>query len=433
VVGRLKQCVLDSLAVIIGASGLAEEAKSVHDYVAALGGKPEASILGFGGKAPTIAAAFMNGSMGHMLDYEDTAVGPVHPGTTTIPVAFAIAERLGGVSGKELLTAIAAGYDIAVRMGSSAMLTEDWFGTQLFGFICGAATAGRLLGLDTDQMENALGIAYNQLSGTREMASGEATEVRGMQGGFTGQGAVAAALLAQRGMTGDKEIFEGRYGLFSNYVKVPQPDWRALASDLGERFALLDSHTFKVWPACAGTRPPVAGILQLKSENNLTAEQIESILISVPPRTNMLLWDPIESKRRPPSSIDAKYSIPFTVAIAAQTGGVTLRDYTDDALVAPDVLAMAQRVSYVVDPEINRTAVEIKGRNGASYKKTVTAIPGDPRNPVSQSDVEAKFRDCVSFSHRPVRPENVERVIELVANLDKVDDATEIMRLLAQD
>jgi 2-methylcitrate dehydratase PrpD len=233
-------------------------------------------------------------------------------------------------------------------------------------------------------------------------------------------------------MTGDKEIFEGRYGLYKNYVEVPQPDWDALASDLGERFVMLHSHTFKVWPACAGTRPPVAGILQLRDEHNLTAEQIESILISIPPRQNMLLWDPIESKRRPPSSIDAKYSIPFTVAIAAQTGGVTLRDYTDEALVAPDVLAMAQRVSYVIDPAITKTAVEIKDRSGATYKKTVIAIPGDPRNPVSQPDVEAKFRDCLSFSHRPVSPENVERVIELVANLEEMDDVTQIMRLLAQ-
>ena len=265
---------------MIGASGLAGEAKNVADYVTDLGGKPEATILGFGQRAPALWAAFMNGSMGHMLDYEDTAVGPVHPGTTTIPVAFAIAEQLGGVSGKELLTAIAAGYDIAVRIGSSAMLTEDWFGTQLIGFISGAATAGRLLKLDADRMENALGIAYNQVSGTREMASGEATELRGMQGGFTGQGAVLAAHLAKEGMTGDKEIIEGRFGLYNNYVNVEEPKWDNLVGDLGTRFSMLDSHSFKVWPACAGTRPAVAGILQLRDAHGLSAEDIDSIMVS---------------------------------------------------------------------------------------------------------------------------------------------------------
>src|SRR6476659_5728194 len=332
VIERLKQCILDSLGVMMGASGLAEEAQRVTGYVSQLGGKSEASLLGFGGRAPAAWAAFHNGSMAHMLDYEDTATGPVHPGTTSIPVAFAVAERLGGVSGREFLAAVAAGYDIAVRTGASAMLTEDWFGTQLFGYISGAATAGRLLQLDADRMENALGIGYNQLSGTREMASGEATDLRGMQGGFLGQGAVVAALLAERGITGPKQVFEGRYGIYNNYVKVPEPDWDALTGDLASRFDLLRTHTFKVWPACAGTRAPIAGVLQLLEEHPMEPEAIESLVVTVAPRTNMLLWEPLESKRKPPTSIDAKYSIPFTVAIAAQNRGVTLRDYTDDAL-----------------------------------------------------------------------------------------------------
>src|SRR5688500_11964970 len=199
-VDMLKQCVLDTLGVAIGASTLAPEAAILAEYVNALGGKPEATLLGFGGKAPAPAAAFVNGSLGHMLDYDDMGESG-HPGIVTIPVALALAEKLGGVSGRELIAAVAAGMDVMTRIRRAIdvpdwTMTEGWFATQLIGFVAGAATAGRLLHLDPEQMENALGIGFNQMSGTRQMAEGAATHMRSMQAGFSGQGAVLAAELA---------------------------------------------------------------------------------------------------------------------------------------------------------------------------------------------------------------------------------------------
>src|SRR3954471_17174407 len=198
-VDRIKHCVLDTLGVSIGASTLAEEAKIVVDYVSELGGKPESRILGFGGRAPAPWAVFVNGSLGHMLDYDDVGGGG-HVGIATVPVAFALAEKLGHVSGRELIVAIAAGTDIHVRLNQAVdipdwTMAEGWFATQLFGFISGAATAARLLGLTADQTENAFGVAYTQLSGSRQMAVGAATHLRSMQAGFSGQGAVLAVEL----------------------------------------------------------------------------------------------------------------------------------------------------------------------------------------------------------------------------------------------
>src|SRR3954453_21659635 len=137
-----KQIILDTLGVAVGASGLAPEARILADYVEALGGRPESSVLGFGSKAPAPWAAFVNGSLGHMLDYDDVGAGG-HVGIATVPVAFAVAEKLGaeklgGVSGRDLITAIAAGtdphprLDLAVRLPDWTMM-EGWFATQLFG------------------------------------------------------------------------------------------------------------------------------------------------------------------------------------------------------------------------------------------------------------------------------------------------------------
>src|SRR6185436_8881655 len=135
----IKQCVLDTLGVAIGASGLAPEAQLVAGYVRDMGGKPESTLWGYGDKAPAPWAAFVNGSLGHMLDYDDVGAGG-HVGIATVPVAFAVAEKLGGVSGRELITAIAAGTDLHTRLDLAVRLpdwtmTEGWFATQLFGFL----------------------------------------------------------------------------------------------------------------------------------------------------------------------------------------------------------------------------------------------------------------------------------------------------------
>ena len=396
-VERIKQCVLDTLGVSIGASTLSEEAGIVADYVRALGGAPESRILGFGGRAPAAWAVFANGSLGHMLDYDDVGGGG-HVSIATIPVALALAEKQGGVTGRELIAAIAAGTDIHVRLNQAIdipdwTMAEGWFATQLFGFVSGAATAARLLRLDADRTEHAFGIAYTQMSGSRQMAVGTATHLRSMQAGFSGQGAVLAAELAQRGIVGSREIVEGRYGIFHNYVRTEHPDWDAMLDGLGERFPMMDVHGFKVWPACGYTRPTNAAILELRREHGLTPEDVEEIAIIGGTGATRLLSEPLELKRRPKLSIDGKYSIPFTTAVMMVNGNVTLRDYTDEGLRDPRVLAMADRIVYRPDPDaslplggnstVSRPTVEVRLKNGRVLSRRVDGVPGDPRHPVT--------------------------------------------------
>jgi 2-methylcitrate dehydratase PrpD len=437
VIELTKQCIVDTLGVCTGASSLAPEGKIIYDFVSEMEGKPEASILGFGGKAPAAWAAFVNGGLGHMLDYDDVG-GGTHVSIATIPVAFATAEKLGGVSGKEFLTAIAAGADVAARISAAVTLpdwtmTEGWFSTQLFGFIAGAATAGRLMHLDEDQMANAFGIAFNQLCGSRQMAVGEATHMRSMQAGFSGQGGVLAAELAQRGMTGPKDILEGRYGLFRTYVKFDNPDWDAVLAGLGTRFLVTESHAFKVWPSCAYTRPTNTAVLELRRRHNLQPDDIESIVVEGGTGGTKLLSEPIESKRRPQASIDAKYSVPFTTAIAMAKGNVTLKAYTPEGLQDPDVLRMADRVSYRPAPPTQLSKVpliEIRTRGGELYSLRPDGLPGDSKHPVDRAFLEGKFRDCMSFAAKPVDPAAADRAIALVWGLEDAGDATEIIRHL---
>ena len=443
-----KQCVLDTLGVAIGASGINDEAKLVHDYVRDLGGKAESTIWGFGGKAPAPWAAFVNGSLGHMLDYDDVSDGG-HVSISTIPPGFALAEKLSAerkVNGKDFLTAIVAGTDIHTRLSLAIdipdwTMAEGWFATQLFGFISGSATAGRLLGLDEDKMENALGIGYNQMSGSRQMAVGAATHMRAMQAGFSGQAATAGAEMARRGIIGDKEFLEGRYGLFKNYVRTGTPDWDAMIGELGTRFPLLRTHGFKVWPACAYTRPTNAATLILRNTHKLKPEDVESITIVGGTGGTQLLCEPLAKKRRPQVSIDGKYSIPFTTGVMMARGNVTLRDYTEAGLRDPAALAMADKVFYRALPgakmerggssgSIGMVAVEIKTRDGRLLSSKPDSVPGGPNNRVGWDVIESKFRDCVSFAARPIAAKNIDRAIELVRDLENQHDVTEVIHLL---
>ncbi len=445
-----KQCVLDTLGVAIGASGVNEEARLVHDYVRDLGGKAEATIWGFGGKAPAPWAAMVNGSLGHMLDYDDVSDGG-HVSISTIPPGFAIAEKLALqgtlINGKDFLTAIVAGTDIHTRLSLAIdipdwTMAEGWFATQLFGFISGSVTAGRLLGLDEDKMENALGIGYNQMSGSRQMAVGAATHMRAMQAGFSGQAATAGAEMARRGIIGDKEFLEGRYGMFHNYVRTGTPDWDAVIGELGTRFPLLNTHGFKVWPACAYTRPTNAATLILRNTHKLKPEDVESITIVGGTGGTQLLCEPLDKKRRPQVSIDGKYSIPFTTGVMMARGNVTLRDYTDEGLRDPAALAMADKVSYRAIPgakmerggssgSIGMVSVEIKTRDGRLLTSKPDSVPGDPKQRVGWDVIEAKFRDCVSFAAKPIAAKNIDRAIELVRGLEQQGDVTEVVRVLA--
>ncbi|MDH5537557.1 MAG: MmgE/PrpD family protein [Betaproteobacteria bacterium] len=444
-VDMIKQCVLDTLGVAIGASTLAPEAAILADYVRDLGGKPEATILGFGGKAPAPWAAFVNGSLGHMLDYDDMGESG-HPGIVTIPVALAVAEKMGGVSGRELIAAVAAGTDVMTRLSRAIdvpdwTITEGWFATQLIGFVAGAATAGRLLGLDEEQMENALGIGFNQMSGTRQMAEGAATHMRSMQAGFSGQGAVLAAELARRGIIGSKAFVEGRYGFFRTYIRGCEPDWDGIVDGLGVKFPLLEKHGFKVWPACAYTRTTNAAILALRQQHGLKPGDVESITIVGGTGGTQQLCEPLAAKRRPKVSIDGKFSIPFTTAVMMAKGNVTLRDYTEAGLRDPDVLAMADRIGYrpAAQPvtgkggsaDVSATSVEIVTRDGRTLEHRAASVPGDPKNPVGWERLEAKFRDCVSFSAKQVAAGNVDRAAKTIRALENEPDATAVLGLLA--
>jgi 2-methylcitrate dehydratase PrpD len=173
-----KKSILDTLGVILAASGVEPAVRGVAELVRESGGRAESSVLGFGGKVPAAMAAFANGAMAHCLDFDDHAPEGHHPSSSIVPAALAVAERRGGVSGRDLIAAVAAGQDMFLRLRRNVGWKQDWHLTTVLGVFSATASACRVLGLDADRTVNALGIASMQSCGTMELAYGVGSDPR---------------------------------------------------------------------------------------------------------------------------------------------------------------------------------------------------------------------------------------------------------------
>ncbi|MFH1087363.1 MAG: MmgE/PrpD family protein [Chloroflexota bacterium] len=429
-----RKSALDTLGVILAASGTTPGLKGLVELVKEGGGRKESTVLGFGVKAPAWMAAFANGAMVHCLDYDDIHYySKGHPSANTVPSAFAVAERLGKVNGKDFITAVALGSDLFSRLSFSVGLQTGWHATALFGVFASAAASGKLLGLNEEQMVDALGLAFCQAAGTQELRFGVGSDIGGMRDAFPNKGGVLAALLAQKGIRGVRTCLEGKAGLYNCYFGGDY-DRNALTAELGKRFHGADMG-YKAWPACGGTHPYIYTVLGMVSEYDIKPEDVREITVFVG-NESQNLCEPLEGRRRPTTSMDAKFSIPFTVGVAVARRKVGIGDYSAAGLKDPAALALAQKVTpkfdadYNVSRAIRPAKIEIITNSGKSYSKRTEFPYGHPKNPVTREDHLNKFRDCVGYAARPVPKENVEKAIALVDRLEEATDVSRVIRLL---
>ncbi len=338
---RAKQSIMDTLGVMIAASSLAPSVRPVAELAFEMGGRAEATVLGFGGKVPALNAGFVNGAMAHCLDFDDHAPEGHHPSSSIVPAAFALAERAGGIPGSEMIAATVIGQDIFLRIRRNVAWKHDWHLTTIIGTISAAAAAARVAGLDEAQTVSAIGIAAHQASGTMELAYGTGSDLRGMYAGFVAKQAVLAVLMAERGVVGPSSMLEGPAGFFATYLDGNY-DRAAMLRDIGRDFTGHEI-LFKAWPSCGLTHSYIHATLRLMAEERLAPSDIAGITVHVGD-VQERLCTPIETRRAPRVPVDAKFSIPYCVAVAAVRGTVGLADFTEAALADPEVLAMAARI-----------------------------------------------------------------------------------------
>ena len=424
--------ILDTLGATLGGSsapGVAQVAGLARRW----GGLEESNVLVLGGKLPAPQAAMVNATMGHALDFDDTydRGGQMHPGISTLAASLAVAESVGGVSGRDFILAVALGLDVSCRLALAATTDRGWHRTATFGIFGATMAAGKLLGLSVERLTHALGIAYSQSAGNRQCIVDGALTKR-FQAGQAASGAVVAVMLAQEGFTGARDIFAGRYGFFPMY----QPegyDLTAITDHLGDQFR-GDELSFKPYPCGRGTHAIIDAALDLHRELGLDHlaggdTAIVRVTVTTNPAAYQDQFAPQSNRRRPSQVVEAQFSVPFLVAAALVHGRVGISEVA--GVEDPQVLGLSEMIDGAPsqDARAGWAHLEVRLSDGRSAARETTGPSGSPDRPLSDAQLEAKFRDCAQHAAVSIGKEAVDQALNMVRNLEDAADATALFRM----
>jgi 2-methylcitrate dehydratase PrpD len=428
-----RKSLLDTLGVVLAASGLEPAVLPVIAFAREAGERQESTVLGFGDRTSAGMAALANGAMAHCLDFDDRTRWGAHAGSSLVPAVLALAERRRGVSGRRLLAAIAAGQDVFVRLRCNVQWDQDWNLSSVMGTFSAAAAGSYILDLDPRQTASAMGIATLQAGGTMQVIYG-GSHLRGMYAGFAANTAVNATLLAEKGLTGMDQAFEGKAGLLAVHFDG-QYDRQAMLADLGQDY-LGAYMLYKPWPVVGIAHTYIHAVMEAMREHRIATSDIDHIRVHVTEYQHQIC-DPIERRRSPETPLEAKYSLPYCVALAAIRGRVEISDFTPAALKDADVRALAARVVPVRvegpgwKSNTPEGRVEVITRDGRTIGRVGDDIPGSLDAPLTWDALARKFRTCAAASVTPVHAEKAEQLIALIKRLETLDDVSELIRAVS--
>src|SRR5690349_12656005 len=396
--------------------------ETVERALAALGpfsGPPEATVLGRRERLDVLHAALMNGITSHTFDFDDTHLKTViHPSGPVASAILALAERRP-ISGADFLHAFILGVEVECRIGNSVYPEHydvGWHITGTTGVFGAAAAAGRLLGLSEQQMTWALGIAATQSSGLREMFG---TMCKPFHPGNAARNGLLAALLAQQNFTSSNQGIEAKRG-FANVLSTSfKPE--EITRGIGETWEIA-LNTYKPFACGIVIHPVIDACIQLRNEHGLKAEDIEAIEAKVHP-----LVLELTGKKTPQVGLEGKFSVYHSAAAAVIYGAAGEAEYGDDVVRDSRVIALRDRTSASVDKAMHedQTRVTMRLRNGKTVEKFVEHAIGSLDRPMSDGDLEAKFRGLVKGI---LIDSECDHLIRLAWDIGKLDDAAEVAR-----
>ncbi len=432
VVEATKVAILDTIACALGGSAT-EKIDEVVSLLREWGGKEESTIIAYGDRVPAPMAALVNGMQGHALDYDSTYDGPVKPGIAVIPASLAIAERAGGISGKEFIAAIAIGCEIIMRMGLTPRTTNGFNVANTMGYFGAAAACGKLLGLSEDQMIYAIGLAFTQTTGESQGVREGAISKR-LNRGLLAHDGVISALLAQRGITAARNSLEGPNGFFNVHHRG-EYDREVLLSGLGTRWEVANLY-FKAYPSGTCNHAPIDATLVIANKHDIDPNQVEKIVAKLRVREYYnLTCTPIETKRNPRNIVESQFSTPYVVASALIDKKVNIDTFTEQAIQRKEILALAQKVSAELDEAVPGgrveagAEIEITMKDGSTYHGEVKRAKGTPENPMTHQDFAAKLYDCAAHAVKRIPTTKLDELISMTKKLEKLDDVSKILQL----
>lgn len=437
VIENQKKSVMDAVGVTLGASTLGDGCREMVDIARMLsaGGRGEAVVIGFGERLPTCWAAFANASMAHSLDFGDTHQrSTIHSNSSSFPAALAVAESMGEVDGKKLLTALVLGSETAIRIALAAdrnTVDDGFYIPTIYSSYGATAAVAKLMGLNEQQIISAFSFNLCQSMCSSELTNNKKTAVRSVREAFAARNAIISCCMAQENMAGFADPLEGRLGFYHTFLKDEYTAARA-TKELGKHWESSEL-TYKVWPCCFGNHSPVTALLEMMHEHELSAGDIQRMHISVGAQ-NIALLEPIEQRRCPDTAIVAKFSIPYNLAYAAVYGNLTIDSYSEDAMRDEKVRALAKKVDYTYREDWQRgreTWAELKlTTDKGSFESFVTMPLGTPEKPMSTEDFEKKFDSCASKAAKPMSARQLQELKRTIMRLERLDNISELTALL---
>lgn len=418
---HIRRLLLDHLAGVV-ASAPREVGIGVGRHASRMYPGAAATAIGHG-RLSVLGAALVNGTNGHGIETDEGYTpGSMHPTSVIFPAVFAVAQERG-IGGSRVLTAAAIGMELACRIaaaGHPATRNRHFHNTPVAGVFGAAAAVSVLYELDARSTANALGIAGSHASGLFEFL-GQSAEVKRFHPGKAARDGIASVDLAAAGLTGPTTILEGKDGYFAAYAGTEGADWdpRIVTADLGTNWVLLNTYV-KPYPCCRHLHGAVDAALELRATHGLDAADIDSVHVGT------FTIATKHAGRELDTVLQAQLSLPFTVAVALQRGAVTLTDFGAETRGDAAVRALMETVVVELDaaadaayPRTGRPAdVTITTRDGARYRCRVEQPRGEPSNPLSDAELEAKAR---ALAEPVIGADGAKELIDAAWNFDSLE------------
>jgi len=415
-----RQVCLDGLAVMI--AGLREPeglGRITLDYVRAQGGAAQSTAIGGGFRTSAQNAAYVNGTLGHALDFDNTWWPLNHPTSPTLPAILALAER-DGLSGRDVITAIAVAFEVQGRMRVASARVEA--GTRFHkpgvsGTVGATAGAGKILGLDVDGLCRAFGLAGSR-SGSMSANTGSMT--KSSHSGHAARMGVEAATLAAMGWTAHRDIF-GTGGYYDLFYGVDLSEPELMVQDFGNPYRMIDPGVgFKKHPCNYFTHRPIDAVLALHARERIAAEAIDSVIVDFP-RFEYV------NRPNPRSGLDGKFSIQYATTVALLDNRITIDSFSDERLFAADVRELLPRVTLNMRDDITRdfqdtyAIVRVRMKDGRTLEERCDKPRGLWGFPLTREERLAKVAMCTDGALDRAQVDNLVALVEGLDGLDRVD------------
>jgi 2-methylcitrate dehydratase len=430
---RAKRFLLDSVGCALGGYQQ-HDVKIALQVIDEIAGRGPTTVIGTGKKIDPVSASFANALMIRCMDYNDIywKQDPSHP-SDIFPAALACCERAKS-DGRELIVGLVLGHEFEMRFCEAAfpgIRERGWHHATLTAFVS-PLVAGRALHLSWDQIQHAVGISASCHCTLGAVTAGKLTMMKNTVDPMATQSGVLAALMAEKGYTGPEHVVDGKEGLTHCFG----PEWKLnlLTDGLGDSWRITQCG-MKAFPTEALTHTPISAVLDLIKTNDLKADQVERVQIRSLARAADILSDP--SKYDPRTKETADHSLPYVIAAAIVDRQVTPAQFEMKKIMDPAIRAQLKKVEVVADPEIEkvfpalqRVVVNITTIEGRTFSKQLDYPKGDPRNPLTDAEVEEKF---AALADGVLSAGAQKKLIDAIWRLEKVGSVSKLMSLMKAD